>query len=80
MNSFSIKLGMLSESGAASGCILELRSCESERGDMVEIVLTRHKPGPKGGTKTEEPLGRLHVQNLELSLRGVLVLSGGPRG
>lgn len=70
---------MLSESGASSGCVLELRSCASEAGDMVEVVLTRHKPGPKGGTKAEESLGMLHVANLELSLRGVLVLTGGPR-
>jgi len=78
MNSFSIKLGTLSQSGAAT-YQLEIRSCVSEHGDMVELVLVRHKPGPKGGTQTEESLGMLHVANLELSLRGVIVLTGGTR-
>ena len=79
MNSFSIKLGTLSQSGAATSHQLEIRSCVSEHGDMVELVLMRHKPGPKGGTQTEESLGMLHVANLELSLRGVIVLTGGTR-
>lgn len=80
MNSFSIKLGTLSQSGAATPHQLEIRSCVCEHGDnMVELVLVRHKPGPKGGTQTEESLGMLHVANLELSLRGVIVLTGGTR-
>jgi hypothetical protein len=50
MNSFSIKLGTLSQSGAATSHQLDILSCVSEHGDMVE-----------------------------LSLRGVIVLTGGTR-
>ena len=61
MNTFAINLALLSDREIPTSRVLSLRS--SAEG-MIEIVLLTHKPGPSGGKRSEESLGRVHELDL----------------
>lgn len=76
MNSFSISLGPVDDRQQPTGGHVCFRSGDS---GFVEIVVVRHKPGPKGGSKVEESHGQVHMSDLYRVLGAVAALMGGCR-
>ena len=73
MNSFAINLAPFDERELPTGVTLSVRSASE---GAVELVVVRHKPGPKGGTTTEDSLGRVHDADLLRVLQAIHALGG----
>lgn len=74
MNSFSISLEPVDAKDVPRGVQVSFRSASD---DGVEVVIVRHRPGPKGGKFEEESLGFVPTQNLARVLGAVMALTGG---
>lgn len=73
-NTFDISLAPFSETEHPTGARLSFRGA---RDGETEIFAKVHRPGPKGGTWSEQSLGRVHTHDLERVLAVVSALTGG---